>query len=170
MLSKDPLLIVRDLLVNNWDKSNTVIDEDPSFHTGWYDYGGTDPQVTITNSDETVMDAGFTGQSAGTGGGGVAQYRTGFCLVNCWAGTYEDMEGKGSNSSDISPKDASYDMSKEVHRIMQANGSGTTDSNGNQQFHSLAASDVRRVVEDEVDPAVFRYEVTVNYTYLHTAE
>lgn len=170
MLSQDPIEIIYDLLRNNWDNSNTVLADDPKFQTGWYDYGSSDPQVSVTNSDEVVMDSGLTGHSGGTGGGGAAQYRAGHVLVNCWAGTYEDMSDAGSGGSAVSPKEASYDMAGEVHRIVQSNASGTTDGNGDKQLHSLGASDVRRIVDNEVEPAVFRYEVTVNYTYLSTTE
>lgn len=170
MLDEDPQIIVYDLLNNNWDESNTVLADPPKFQTGWYDHGSSDPQVSITNAEEGVIQGGSTGQTAGTGGGGVAQYRTGQILVNCWAGTYDDMEGKGSGNSDVSPKEAAYDMAAEVHRILQANGSGTTDDQGNKQLHSLAASDARRLVEDERDPSVFRYEVVAEYSYATKSE
>lgn len=170
MLDEDPQLIVRNLLIDEWEKDNTVLAMDPKFQTGWYDHGIADPQISITNAEEGVLRGGVSGQTAGTGAGGVVQYRTGQMLVNCWAGTYEDMQGKGENGDDVSPKASSYDMANEVHRIIQSNGSGTTDDSGSKQLHSLSAVDTRRMVDDSRDPAVFRYEVVVQYTYSSKTE
>lgn len=165
MLDEDPLVTVRKILVENWDEDNTVLADVPRFQTGWYDFGSDDPQVTITNSDEGVVEGLHTGQTAATGAGGVHQIRSGMMLVNCWSGTYDDMQGMGDGGEDISPKQAAWDMAKEVHRIIQENASGTTDEDGNQQLQSLGAEDIRRIVDTDRDPAVFRYEVTVLYTY-----
>lgn len=165
MLDEAPVVIIRKLLIDNWDSSNTALADNPKFQTGWYDHGSDDPQVSITDTEEGVLMPGSTGHSAGTGGGGVAQYRSGQVLVNCWAGTYDDMKDKGDNGEDVSPKQASWHMAKEVHRITQNNGSGTTNDEGKKQLHSLASVDTRRVVDDDRDQAVFRYEVTVQYTY-----
>lgn len=165
MLSEDPVIIIRDLLDNNWTTGNTVLANKPDIHTGWYDYGSSDPQVTVTNPEESTVGGGETGHTAGTGAGGVSQIRAGTVLVNCWAGTREDTKGAGSGGSDVNPKEAAYDMAGEVHRIAQANATGTTDSNGNRQLNSLGADPVRRVVDTEKDPVVYRYEATVKFTY-----
>lgn len=170
MLDEDPIIIVRNLLINNWNSNNTVLADDPKIHTGWYDFGSSDPQVTVTDTEEGVMDGGVTGHTAGTGNGGVVQYRVGQMLVNCWAGTYEDMEGQGANGSDVSPKAASYDMANEVHRIMQENASGTTDDSGNKQLHSLSTTDAQRMADDNRDPTIFRYQTIVEYTYSSKTE
>lgn len=166
MLDEDPVIIVYDLIRNNWNNANTPLGSDPKFSTGWYDYGSSDPQITVTDSEEGVVQGGITGHSASTGDGGVAQYRNGILLVNCWGGSYDDLTGAGPNGEDVSPKDAAYQMANEVHRIMQDNASGTSDSNGNKQLHSLGADATRRIVEEEADPSIFRHEVTVLYTYL----
>lgn len=158
------------MLIDNWDNTNTVLASTPKFTTGWYDHSSSDPQVTLTDTEEGVVRGGVTGITGSTGDGGAAQYRTGQMLVNSWAGTYEDMQGAGENGEDVSPKEASYEMASEVHRIIQENASGTTDNNGNKQLHSLAAVDSRRLVDDDRDPAVFRYEVIVQYTYSSKTE
>lgn len=166
MIAEDPIVIIKDLLVNNWNAGNTPLASDPSIHTGWYDFGSADPQVTVTNPDEFTVGGGETGHTGGTGDGGVSQARAGTVLANCWSGTREDMEGAGSGGSDVNPKDAAYQMAREVHRIMQANATGTTDSNGKPQLNSLGADDVTRIVDTDRDPAVYRYEVTIRYTYV----
>lgn len=165
MLKEDPHLIVYDLLRTNWDATNTPLADAPKFQTGWYDFGAEEPQVTITNSMESVAQGGDTAQTAGTGAGGLAQYKIGRVLVNTWGGTYGDLEGKGDGGSDVSPKDAAYQMAKEVSRITNTNASGTTDSNGNKQLHSLATDNIRRIAETDMDPTIFRYEVIVRFSY-----
>lgn len=165
MLEKDPIIIVRDLLVSDWDNTNLPLAEEPEITSGWYDHGSASPQVTITNTDENAVASGLSGQTAGTGDGGVAQTRHGTIIVNCWSGTYEDMEGMGVNGEDLSPKDVSYKMAVEVHRIIQRYAAGVYGDNGQKLLYSLAASDSRRVVEDQSDPTIFRYEVVVEYLY-----
>lgn len=166
MLDEDPIIVVRDLLSQSWESANTPLANDPRIHTGWYDYGSSDPQVTVTNSEEFTAEGGDTGYTAGTGDGGVAQVRVGTILVNCWAGSRDDLEGAGTDGSDVNPKDAAYQMANEVHRIMSNNADGTTDDSGNRQLNSLSADDARRLVETDETPTVFRHEVTVRYTYV----
>lgn len=167
MIDEDPVLIIKDLLVNNWDANDTSLADAPRIHTGWYNYGSSDPQVTITNPDEFTVGGGNTGISAGTGDGGAAQVRAGTVTVNAWAGTRDDMEGVGDGGSNLNPKDAAYSMAKEVHGIIQNNADGTLDDGGNRQLNSLGADEARRIVDSNDDgPAVYRYEVTVKYTYI----
>jgi len=164
MIQEDPVVTIHDLLSSNWDASNTPLASNPSIHTGWYDFGSSDPQVTITTPDEFTTGGGDTGHSAGTGSGGVAQVRAGTVQVDCWAGTREDLEGAGAGGSDVNPKDASYQMAREVHRIMQEHAGGASS-----ELNSLGADDIRRLVDTDRTPVVYRHEVTVRYTYVtHT--
>lgn len=165
MLEEDPVVIVQDLIETNWDADNTPLTADPRVHTGWYDFGSPDPQVTVTNPEESTVGGGDTGITAGSGDGSAVQVRAGTILVNCWAGTREDMEGQGDGGADVNPKDAAYKMAREVHRILMANASGTDDDSGNPQLTSLSADGIRRLVDTEPESAVFRYEVTARYTY-----
>lgn len=165
MLDEDPIVIVYELLRNNWDASNTALADPPMFNTGWYDRTAETPQVTVTNSEEGVWQGGNTGHSAASGDGGVTQYRMGSIQVNCWGGSYDTLAGMGDDGSDVSPKEACYDMAGEVHRITQENATGTTKDDGSKQLHTMSATDTQRVVETEKDPSVFRYQVIVEYGY-----
>lgn len=166
MIENGPIVIVKNLLVTGWDATNTPLADAPRFHTGWYDFGSSDPQVTVTNPESSVVNGGDTGQTAGTGDGGVSQVRAGTVLVNAWAGTRDDLEGAGTNGGDVNPKDAAYQMAAEVHRIIQSNAQGTSTATGDPELTSLGADATRRVVDTDVDPVVYRYEVTVRFSYV----
>lgn len=168
MLEEDPTLIIYNLLKDNWDKSNTPLADDPRFTTGWYNKASTDPQISITGMQETVAQGGQTGQTGGTGAGGVAQHRSGILFVNAWAGSYDDMEDAGPNGTKVSPKAASYQMGREVHRIIQEHATGTSKDDGSKQLHSMSASDMRSLIDDDVVPAIFRSETLVQFTYSST--
>jgi len=165
MLDREPNLIVRDLVRADWDVSNTPLASSPRFHTGWYDYASSDPQVTFTNVEESTLDGGRTGVTAISGDGGTALIRAGTLLVNAWGGTRDDLRGAGSGGVDVNPKAAAYQMAREAARIIDANSGGTTDANGNPQLASLAADGAVSRVDPNPDKTVFRYEVTGRYTY-----
>ena len=165
MLEREPNLIVRDLVRDDWKTANTPLADPPRFHTGWYDYGSGGPQVTFTNVEESTLNGGVTGITAISGTSGTAVVRAGTLLVNAWAGTRTDLEAAGSGGSSVNPKDAAYKMACEVARILAANATGTRDTNGNSELMSLAGDAAVSRVDTNPDEAVFRYEVTARYTY-----
>lgn len=166
MIDKDPTLIVRDILLNNWDTTNTAYGTDlsttdpPRIHTGWYDFGRGGPQVTVTNPDSFVVGGGETGYSGGTGAGEPVQVRAGTLLVNGWSGTREELKGTASDGSDVNPKQMAFELGKEVWRITKNHASGTAE------LETVGPDNVRGLVEDEAPEVVFRREVTVKYTYI----
>lgn len=176
MLDTDPHLALRDLLRAEWDATNTSLHDangnpaPPRTHTGWYDYGAADTQVTITNQSENVVGGGETGQSAGSGDGRAVQIRAGTVLVNGWSGTRDHLDGLGPNGGRINPKQMSYELANEIHSIVQDNASGTTDDNGDTVFRSLGADSVRAIPETDAPEFVHRREVVVRYTYVDHAE
>lgn len=162
MIDTEPDKILYDLLRNNWDYTNTPYSSNPKFQTGWYDFGSSEPQVSVTDPEDSVVGGGDTEITAITGSGGVVQRRVGMVLINCWSGTYEDSRSVGAGN----PKNAAYQMAGEAKRIGLINATGTTKSDGSRQLESLAPGQVRRRREDGEDPIVFRYEVQMNFTYV----
>lgn len=171
MLQRDPRIIIRNVASTDYLASNTTLTATPAFHTGWYNYGSTDPQVTFTNIEEGTAEGGDTGLSGGTGDGRSVQKRAGTVTVNCWAGTREDMEGMGPGGGDLNPKSASYQMAREVARVLNANSGGTTNpDSGEQELLSLSADAGRSVVDTDAESAVYRQEVIARYTYVEEHE
>lgn len=161
MIDEEPDKIVYDLLRNNWDNTNTTYSSDPSFQTGSYDFGTTDPQVSVSEPTDSVVGGGDTDITAITGSGGVVQRRAGTVFVRCWSGTFED-----TRSSDAgNPKNAAFRLAKEARRIILKNAQGTRNDDGTRQLESLAPGRVRRRTEGD-DPTEFRYEVEVTFTYV----
>lgn len=156
--------IVYDLLKSEWNTSNTTYSSAPTFQTGWYDYGGSEPIISITNPDTNVVSGGDTGITGVTGDGDAAQQIAGSVLVNTWVGTTEDTREANAGN----PKNASFLMAQEVRRIMLDNATGTTTSSGGKQLLSLGPGSARLLTEDNEDPAVYRYEVTVLFTHVDT--
>lgn len=166
MLPRDPKIIFRNVIRSNWNADNTPLADDPRFHTGWYDYGSSDPQVTFTNTEESTVDGGDTGHTGGTGDGGVADVRAGTLLINAWAGTRDDMATAGPGGSRVNPKAASYQMAVEINRILGENADGTLHPDtGDPELNSIGGDEGRELVDTGPDNAVFRYEVQGRFTY-----
>lgn len=163
MIDADPALTIRDLLTTEWDATNTSLADAPTINTGWFDYGNGDPQVTISNKNEFTIGGGDTGHSAGTGDGRAVQVRAGTLLVNGWSGTREELRGAAGDGSDINPKQMSFELGREIHRILQSNAS-------DDAFQSLGADAVRGIPETDAADFVHRHEVTCKYTYIDRAE
>lgn len=94
---QDTKLIVRNALRENWDNSSlpeSLTDDD--IHTGWYDGDKSYPQISVTRSDEGVVNGGTSGFTgiAGDGSGGTQQ-RSGVVLVDVWAGSANDYSSRG---------------------------------------------------------------------------
>lgn len=162
MLDEEPDKILYDLLRNNWDNSNTPYSEDPRFHTGSYDFGSSEPQVSATAPDDSVVGGGDTDITAITGSGGVVQRRVGTVYVNCWSGTFKQTRSSGVGN----PKNAAFQLGNEARQVLLAHAQGTRKTDGTKQLWSLAPGQVRRRIEDSEDPTVFRYEVETTYTYV----
>lgn len=163
MLAEEPTVTVRNLLAGaTWDSSVTLLADAPRVHTGWFDYASGQQQVTVTNPEESTVNGGETGITAGTGDGGVAKVRAGTMLVNGWAGTRDDCEGAGTASNpNPNPKSVAYGLAREIDRIVTENaGGGTSDLN------SLSVDPAQlRYDRDDDSAVVYRYELTVRYTY-----
>lgn len=122
-LSEKPSETIRDLLVANWNPSNTnsydptLSAGDPDLlpiHYGNYDSTLPDPQISITNSageDNTIP-------GIDPGGGGATWIRAGDPIVQCWA--EDDVEYNGG----LNAEDTVENLRLEAERIIHANTTG----------------------------------------------
>lgn len=154
----DPILQIRDLLLDELDDTNLSYTGNVRIHTGWYDYDSGTPQITVTNKNEFTVDGGETAISAGTGDGGAVQKRAGTVLVNGWSGTRNNLTGQGPAGDDVNPKQMAYELGKEIARI--------TLNGDIEDFLSVAPDTIRGIAEDDAPEIVFREECTVRYTYV----
>lgn len=161
MIDEEPDKIIYDLLRTNWEHTNTTYSSDPKFQTGWYDFGSDAPQVSVTEPGDSVINGGDTGITALTGSGGVVQRRVGETYATCWSGTFDDTRAAGAGN----PKNAAFQMANEARRILLKYANGTRKTDGSKQLWSIAPGEVQRRTNEGDDPTVFRYEVTVIYTY-----
>ena len=148
----DPNVVIRDVLVDNWDVSATSITSAPVVHTGWYDRDGDMPCLTVTNSDEGPYQGGatgFTGLDGQTGKG--MQRLSGYALVNCVAGTRDDCQGLTDGGGDINPKMLRNELYEQASQIL-------LDASP-AEFYTLGPGDARDLVDTDEGPAVFRTEV-----------
>lgn len=172
-LSEEPLVTVLGFMDTEWDNTSTVIDFDPRFSTGWWDWGRDGPLVTVTNPNASPVLRGSqpTGYDFVDGAGGVGQRYVATCLVNGWAGTFDSLAGEGPAGGDVSPKVLAWDMCQEIRRILLLNPEGTTDGSGSVELTSIAPGTHRRIADNDPDleyPTLFRYEVECRYTFTET--
>lgn len=165
-LPKHPALIIRDLLVNNWDPSNTS-SYDPSItdptdsnflaiSRGWYTVGGGhDPYVGLTNFGEGVLGGGQTGFSSMQGdGSGVGQVRDGTGLITVFAEA--DADYNGERAADIVDQ-----IRTEIERIALEDVpfGGTTD------FKHFSTSFDSESTDTDVDPPVEQQQCSAGYSW-----
>lgn len=172
-LDEEPLVIIRGLLDSRWDTANTEYSSDPRFTTGWWDWDREEPVVTITNSEVNPVTGGNqqgTGYTYMTGDGRAGQQYNGYCLVNCWGGTFETatLSDEGPNGGRLSPKVMAWQMCKEAKRVLRTQAEGTTADDGSLELTHVAPGAHRRIVEadeDDEHPALFRYEIECRFGY-----
>lgn len=153
--------LLRSRLQTNWDKTNTPLGSNPHFSTGWYDFGSGGQQVTVTNPESSAVRGGDTGITSSGGDGKASQLKAGTVLVNAWAGDRNDCEGVGPNGEDRNPKQVCYKMAVEACRVVAQIDAKQT------AFLSIYPDDDRRLPPD--DDGVYRYEVTVRFTFFGKA-
>lgn len=150
---QDPVLTIKDLLASNWSSSNTSVGYDPAIHTGWHSSEADEPQVTVSNPEESPIRGGTTGYAAAdaTGAGGV-QELDGTVSVDCWSD--RDVEDS------VNPKKLTFEFTEEIKRIVTANQHAATDLR-------IINYGGRTFVPPDPDesPPVFHYAVPVGYLY-----
>lgn len=159
-LNKGPKVVIRDLLRNQWDETNTSIDgkntSKPRIHTGWFNGAqgwGDIPQVTITNKNENPIGGSTTGFNAiKPDGSGPVKTMIGTVRVVCWA--HQDMY------DDVNAKMLTFEFSEEVKRVIKAN---LFPSDPSIEWLSFIGPVDR--VDVDADPVLFRQDCEVRYMY-----
>jgi len=149
---QDPTVTIYRLLKDNWSNENTSMGYDPQIHTGWWDTENNQPEVTISNRDETAVRGGrspFTGIDPS--GAGPTQTINGEVQVNCWSS--REVE------ANVNPKKLVHEFSEEVKRIVKANTTLATD------LRFIGYNGGRLIVDQEAEPAVFRIQMIIWYVY-----
>lgn len=150
---QDPVLSILNLLQNNWNNANTSIGYDPDIHSGWHASDAGNPQVTVSNPEESPINGGTTGYAAiAADGSGGTQELDGIVNVDCWSD--RDVE------SSVNPKKLTFEFTEEIRRIVKANQTNATDLR-------LIAYGGRNFVPPggDEDPPTFHYNVPVQYGY-----
>jgi len=149
-----PIVTIVNLFRDNWTSSDTG-NLEPKIHTGWFESGAKKPQVTVTDSDENEITGSPTGYS-GIGSGNPNKFVSGIALGNSWV-----TRPKAKEYSDISnPKQLAWKFSEEMDDILIANA--TNPGGGLDEVGMITR---RKIVEPDKDPAVFRFELEIGYTY-----
>lgn len=163
MLSTAPELKIRTLLLDNWVPANTS-NITPKIHTGWYNTAwNTTPQITITDPQDIIHLGGDTGISAFTGGGDLVRFVFTDVLVVPWAHReMVDSNGSTFKSLSINPKQFVWEVSNEIQRIIEVN----MFSDPELEFVTWLSKS--RIVEDRIQPIVFRYNNNVRLAYKQT--
>ena len=164
-LSKHPALIIRDLITDHWDATNTAgydVNASPSEDTfvpigrGWYNGNAPDPQITLTNFEEGVISGGVTGYSGIQGdGSGVNQDRDGSGLLTAHAEATGGQDYRGEYASDIV-----WLLEQECERILQNNAVA------DDELRNVGASLDAMEADTESDPVRHFAQASVGYDYL----
>lgn len=154
LLEDEPNLIVRDLLVTKFDSTNVSQQfETRWISTGWWDEDSPHPQITVTGVDlDTSPDA------MDATGKGLVSWADGLLDCNVWVPDDEDEYG-----STGAAKKFRWDLTREVHRIIEANSEGTTDDNGNPELTRLETGSIIR--NPGVEPPPFVMLVPIGYQF-----
>jgi len=147
----DPEIEFYDLLLNNWDNTNTVLSSDPRFTTGWYEQGSTEPVVSVSTPEENEATGSASGYSSIKGDGtGPDSEINGTILIDCWC---------NENQSTQNPKAVVHSIRNEVLRIINSNYEAT-------QYRNIGTRGTgTKLVEDEQDPVMYRYQIEATYQF-----
>lgn len=159
-LAETPEKTIRDLLIAEWDSSNTngydptLTMGDPDLlpiHFGNYNSELSDPQISIRNA------AGEDNTTAGIdpGGGGATWIRVGDPLIQCWA--EDDVEYNGGLNAEDTVRTLRY----EAERIIHANNTGQ-----DELFQLFPNWEGRFPDPDDVSSPTWQSQLRVTYSWL----
>lgn len=164
-----PEVVVKNLIRDAWDPAATL-DVTPSVHHGWLESEHADDadpglfEVTVSNPDESPVNGGDTGYSGiDPTGAGPTQRIGGTVEVRTWA--QRGRVGTNGNGANANPRQLAYLFKSHVEDIVHDHAQGT-DAQGNPTDLSFLSplGSVRRVDDDE-EPVMYFYLVTVGYGY-----
>lgn len=152
---KDIRLQVRNLLRTNWNNAEMVESlDDDDIHTGWWDEGKDNPQVTVSHPEESPLQGGDSGVTGLKGDGtGYVQHINGTITVNCWGGSREDYANRGEAEVQTQA------MADEVERIIYQN------IHALQEVSSITVSQRLKITEDEEVPTEHRVQFQLKYNW-----
>lgn len=156
--------LVRDLLRDQWDATNTY-GLTPSIIFGWFDdKPDGQPAVTIRQGAEGPTDGGQTGYSSiDPSGGSPNQTTVGVVQCHIWTGR-DDLDGASTSHQRL----YNQRVSEEIRRIVKANADQPTNPDtGNQPVQSIAPGESTPEAEPD-KRGVFHHRRDVNYWYQDT--
>lgn len=158
VLDVAPEVLVRSILrgvgvYSGWKPANTS-GVTPRIHQGWLDRGYDEPEVTITNPEESPVQGGETGyRGIDPAGGSPHQRIDGTVTVVCWS---------SRERSNVNARQLTHEMKEEVRRLIQDD----YDAPSSSVIDRLSYLNGQRRPEDtEEEETLYRYDVLVGYGY-----
>jgi hypothetical protein len=160
LLNTEPTVIVRDLLISNWQSANITESFNPVWiSTGRYDNATDHPEITITGvSEDRSPDA------MRPDGTGLSAWVDGIMDINAWVPLSSDYQSSGV------AKSFRYDLEAEIDRIIDNNQRGTTDATNAPQLTRLETGTAVPTIENDEEPVLYRARIPVGYQYYKAPE
>lgn len=161
MLDEDPAVLLRHLLIDNWDTTNIDAPFDPRAQDGGINTGQdneirTTPQITIIHVGDSMT--GNTGYNYITPRG-PAKWVGVRMQIDAWVPDVDSWNSSGE------AKRMRWQLQEEVERIIHANATGTTDDQGRRQFQKLGIISSRRSTQTDPTPVIFRASMDLRGWY-----
>lgn len=168
-LERGPKVIIRRLLIDDWDHPDVVdarsswahtphFDPAAWIHTGWYTFDNPNPQVTVTQMRE--------GSSSGTGwnaigaGGELVEWVDGRLNVDVWV--REGDTDPDEYTDGVNPKKYGEELARRVQLVMHVNSRGTT-YNGEPELNRLGTGTLREPDQPDDPDVEHRWRIPVLY-------
>jgi hypothetical protein len=145
-------VVIRDLLDNNWDSTNTQSIK-PTIVTGWWNETRDQNMVTISGTDETAIGGGRTGYFGTQSNAGPVKDIDGSAQIDCWS------DADQFTTSSTSAKNLVWDFSEEVKRII------TNNTIKISEFRYLSWMGRTELPSLDESPTVERQSCNVSYSY-----
>lgn len=154
-LSEPPEIKVKDLVKNNWDKTNITSEITPDFKTESPDFNDIiSDSIYFHNPTENSTGGGDTGYSSlNQSGGAPTQRSIGTVQADCLSRRKKDV-------SSVNPKQVIFDISEEVKRIIR----NKFDQDSEIDFFTFLNKD--RKINTDVKPTIYRYKCEIRYHYI----
>lgn len=155
-----PEVIIKHCLRNQWGQTH-VNGVTPRIHFGWLDQEYDEPEVTISEPNESPTNAGNTGYAGIDPTGGPPHVDTlGTVRVNSWCDRPRAENVTPAGESSHNPRQLVYLMGREIQRIVQQNALGADSSLSHMWWDGS-----QRIVDDEGQHIMFRTQTVIGYAY-----